>query len=184
MLDKRFLAIAVPVAVLIAVLVMVLKDKDLTLMGNYKSYVTDTFSEDDGMTCRIRIASTQSLGPTKAEVDAAVGMTFHFGGGIEFSDVSLDYHVSLKGDWSVVDDCVTVRPDTASFHYACVGSSAKSNTERVMAKQLMKFVDGALVPKIRRRIIEDNARPFKVYRHSSGGLVGHASGKTVILLKH
>lgn len=184
MLDKRFIAIAAAAVTLIAVFVIVLKDKDVALMGNYKSYITDYYCDDDGMTCCVRIVSEQSLSPTGANVQAKVGMTFHFGGGIEFSDMTLRYDVKLRGGWSAANDFVTMSPDTASFSYACLGSSAVSNVEKVMAKQLMKFVDVSLVPKIRRRIIEANSRSLRVYSNSPGGIVAHASGKTIILFKH
>lgn len=75
MLDKRFIAIAAAAVTLIAVFVIVLKDKDVALMGNYKSYITDYYCDDDGMTCCVRIVSEQSLSPTGANVQAKVGMT-------------------------------------------------------------------------------------------------------------
>lgn len=181
MLKKRYFAIAAATAMILAAPVFALRGKDVSLIGKYCTFLSDAIDEDDGMICTVNIATTQELSPSGANIKANVGMTFHFGGALEFEDVQLHYLMRLDGDWSVSGDRLSLTPDTASFSYAYLGSSAKNNVEDAMARQLMKFVDVSIVPKLRRKIIEANGRPLRIRYRTSGGVVGQDDNRYVVM---
>lgn len=183
MLRKRYFVMAAAAAVVVAVGVIGLKGKDLALAGTYRTYLSETYDEEDGMTCAVKISSKENLGLGGVEVTMGVGLTFHFGGPLEFEDVGLSYKLTLGGDWSVDGDELTVTPDTASFDCAFSGSTAHNNVEEAMVRQLRKFVAVSVVPKIRRRVIEANSHRMRIWQVTHGGVVGEVNGRTVVLLK-
>lgn len=182
MLRKRYFVMAAAAAV-VAAGVIGLKGKDLALAGTYRTYLSETYDEEDGMTCAVRISSKENLGLGGVEVGMGVGLTFHFGGPLEFEDVGLSYKVTLGGDWSVNGDELTMAPDTASFNCVFSGSTARNNVEEAMVRQLRKFVAVSIVPKIRRRVIEANSHKMRIWQVTHGGVVGEVNGRTVVLLK-
>ncbi len=182
MLKKSYYAIAAATAIILAAAVFAFRGKDVSLIGKYRTFLSDAIDEDDGMVCTVNIATTQDLNPTGVNINANVGMTFHFGGALEFDDVQLRYLMRLNGDWHVSDDNLSMKPDTASFSYAYVGSSAKNNVEDAMARQLMKFVDVSIVPKLRRKIIEANGRPLRIRYRTRGGVIGQDADRYVVMI--
>ncbi len=182
MLKKTIFAITALAVTLLAAFVLLIKDKDVTLIGKYQTFLSDAFDEDDGMTCQVQINTTHHLSPFNAHADAYVDMTFHFGGTLQFSDVKLHYLMRLSGDWTVSSNMLQLSPDTASFSYNFLRSSAHNNVEDAMARQLMKFVDVSLIPKLRRKIIEANGRPLHIRFRSPGGLIASADNRLVVML--
>ncbi len=183
MLKKRYFVMAAVAVVVVAAGVISLMGKDLALAGTYRTYLSETYDEEDGMTCAVRISSREHLGLGGVEVGMGVGLTFHFGGPLEFEDVGLSYKVTLGGDWGVTGDELTMTPDTASFNCIFSGSTARNNVEEAMVRQLRKFVAVSIVPKIRRRVIEANSHEMRIWQVTHGGVVGEVNGRTVVLLK-
>ena len=76
MLKKSYYAIAAATAIILAAAVFAFRGKDVSLIGKYRTFLSDAIDEDDGMICTVNIATTQDLKPTGVNINANVGMTF------------------------------------------------------------------------------------------------------------
>lgn len=174
-----YLALAIAAVVLLTAFATILQGKDLGLMGTYRTHAAETYDED-AVRCDVAICSTETFGPLGVRAVMDVEMTFHFDGIVEFNDLTLRYSAGLSGDWSADDDRLSLSSDTSSFSYTFVGSSASSNVEEAMTRQLRKFVDVSLVPKIRRKVIKANSQTLTITQRTEEGVEADADGETVV----
>ncbi len=177
---KTYVALAVTAVALLATFATVLQGKDWGMMGTYRTYACETYDEDD-VRCDVSICSTETFSPLGVRADMDVEMTFRFDGVVEFNDMTLRYNAGMSGDWHADGDRLTLSSDTSSFSYTYAGSSANSNVEEAMVRQLRKFVDVSLVPKIRRKIIKTNSQTLTIVRRTEGRIEASADGEDMLL---
>lgn len=177
---KIYVALAIVAIALLTTLATILQGKDLGMMGAYRTYARETYDED-AVRCDVSICSTETFGPLGVRADMDVEMTFRFDDAVEFNDITLLYDASLSGDWRAESDRLTLSSDTSSFSYTFAGSSASSNVEEAMVRQLRKFVDVSLVPKIRRKVIKANSQTLTIVRRTKGRIEANANGEDVLM---
>lgn len=177
---RIYVALAVMAVALLTTFATILRGKDLDMMGTYRTYAHETYDED-AVRCDVGICSTETFGPFGVRAAMDVEMTFRFDGAVEFNDLTLRYNAGLSGDWHTYGDRLTLSSDTSSFSYTFAGSSASSNVEEAMVRQLRKFVDVSLVPKIRRKAIKTNSRTLTVVRRTAERIETNADGEEMVL---
>ncbi|MCQ2203824.1 MAG: hypothetical protein MJZ15_05230 [Bacteroidales bacterium] len=140
------------------------------LMGQYISSVDEHLNED--IPCDIHLNLNESFDAFSFSNNVELNVTFYLDEAFEFPNLTLNYDMSVDGNWDYSDSLLCVSVDTTTFCCNYIGSSAKSATEESMARQIRKnIIAGELMPKIRKQVIDSSVRSVRVYAITSDSLV-------------
>ncbi|MBP5420435.1 MAG: hypothetical protein J6Y72_11565 [Bacteroidales bacterium] len=158
--------------------IIVDKPSTFDIMGTYATQQDEHLGGE--YSCDAHFDTRQSFNPLGLTTTANTALTFNFDGLFEFPSLTLNYELSIDGDWSYADSTISMELDTTTFSYTYINSTAHNYTEESMVRYLRKEVDNNIAKTLCQRLRSSASRDMHLISFSDS--VMHVSVADTIFL--
>ena len=161
--------------------VIVDKPSTFDIMGTYATQQDEHLGGE--YSCDAHFDTFQHFTPFGLATSANTALTFNFDGLFEFPSLTLNYELSIDGDWSFEDSIISVDVDTTTFSYTYINSTAHNYTEESMVRYLRKEVDNSIAKVLCERLRSSNVSDMRLLSLSDS-VMQVSVGDTIVINMH